>query len=343
MEERITIIVPVYNVQKYLRQSLNSIVNQSYTKYKIIIVDDGSTDGCAKICDEYADLDSRIDVIHKENGGLMSAWICGLNQVKTEFVVFVDSDDYIATDMLQIYDDEQRRNGSDVVVGNYEWFDTTEIIRATTKNQEGVYSRERIERELYPKMINSGGFQKRGLLLSRWGKLIRTELIRKNLKYCDLRVSYGEDLNIMIPVFCDCNKISIVDDERSDYYYRMNTESILHTYKETMYHQIEILYSKLNQAISEKNMGFLNNQLQADYLAAIVQCYKNELSNPNGISAILDNIARIRENVKVQKAISEVSWNNYEMKNKIIIHSLQHRNSFSIKIITRIMCLLKKY
>lgn len=341
MKEKITVIVPVYNVKKYLRRSLDSIINQNYKDYKVIIVDDGSTDGCAEICDEYASRNSIIETIHKKNGGLMSAWICGLEHVKTEFVVFVDSDDYIASNMLRVYDAEQKRSKADIVVGNYRWFNESTSVRGKNTNEIGVYSKERIERELYPRMINAGGFQKRGLPLSRWGKMIRTELIRKNLKYCDLRVSYGEDINIMIPVFCDCNIISIVDDENADYYYRMNNESIIHTYKPTMYRQVEILYTQLYKVTSEKGMAFLNTQLQADYLAAIVQCYKNELSGPNEQEKIINNITHIRENPRVQKAIKEVCWKNYEIKNKVVIFSLQHWNFFTKNILTWIMQVIK--
>lgn len=342
MKEKITVIVPVYNVKKYLRQSLESIINQNYKYYKIIIVDDGSTDGCAEICDEYASKYPIIETIHKKNGGLMSAWICGLEYVKTEFVVFVDSDDYIASNMLRIYDEEQKRSQADVVVGNYRWFNESSSVRAKNTNEIGVYSKKRMEKELYPRMINAGGFQKRGLLLSRWGKMIRTELVRKNLKYCDLRISYGEDINIMIPVFCDCNIISIVDEEDADYYYRMNNESIIHTYKPTMYQQVEILYTQLYKVTCEKNIAILNAQIQADYLAAIVQCYKNELSNPNGQEMIHSNITRIQENPRVQKAIEEVCWKNYELKNKVVIFSLQHWNFFTKNILIRIMQIIKK-
>ena len=83
MKEEITVIVPVYNVKPYLRQALDSIREQSYSNYKMIIVDDGSTDGCAEICDEYKAADPRIEVVYKKNGGLMSAWVCGFEQVKT--------------------------------------------------------------------------------------------------------------------------------------------------------------------------------------------------------------------------------------------------------------------
>lgn len=267
----------------------------------------------------------------------MSAWMCGLEQVQTEFVVFVDSDDYIAADMLQIFAESQRNHNADVVVGNYRWFNESDTVRAKSKNKAGFYSKERMLKEIYPSMINTGEFQSRGLLLSRWGKLIRTDLIRENLKYCDFRISYGEDLNIMIPVFCDCASIEIIDEEKSDYYYRMNTQSIVHTYKPTMYQQIELLYVKLNQAISDKGMGHLKSQLQADYLAAIVQCFKNELSNPNGKKAVVNNIELMSENKKVKKAISEVEWKNYELKNKVIIYSLKHRNFFTRDFLIEIL------
>lgn len=341
MNENITVIVPVYNVKRYLRQSLESIISQSYKNFKVIIVDDGSTDGCASICDEYAKSDKRIDVIHKNNGGLMSAWVCGLERVKTEFVVFVDSDDYIATDMLKLFEEKQRENDADVVVGNYKWFNTSNAVRAKSRNPAGYYPKDRIEKEIYPSMINTGQFQTRGLLLSRWGKLIRTELIRKNLKYCDFRISYGEDLNIMIPVFCDCNSISIIDEVNSDYYYRMNNQSIVHTYKSTMYQQVELLYKRLYQAVSEKKIDGMNHQLQADYLAAIVQCFKNELSNPNGRRIIVNNIASMGENDKVKKAIDEVHWQNYELKNKIIIYSLSHCSFITREVLIGILRLLK--
>ena len=117
----------------------------------------------------------------------------------------------------------------------------------------------------------------------------------------------------MIPVFCDCNSIEIVEEQSSDYHYRMNPHSILHIYKSTMLQQVELLYEKLNQAVSDKRMDYLKTQLQADYLAAIVQCFKNELSNTNGKKVIVNNIELMGENKKVKKAISEVDWKNYEL------------------------------
>ena len=99
----ISVIVPVYNVEKYLRQCLDSIINQTYRNLEIILVDDGSTDSSGIICDEYAQIDARIKVIHKENGGLSSARNAGLDVCTSggDFIAFVDSDDWLEPDMYE--------------------------------------------------------------------------------------------------------------------------------------------------------------------------------------------------------------------------------------------------
>ena len=102
MENLISIIVPVYNVENYLRKCVDSIINQSYKNLEIILVDDGSTDSSGKICDEYSLKDSRIKVIHKKNGGLSDARNAGMEIASGDFWGFVDSDDYIDSDMYSV-------------------------------------------------------------------------------------------------------------------------------------------------------------------------------------------------------------------------------------------------
>lgn len=94
-KEKISVIIPVYNVEKYLKFCLDSVLEQSYKNLEIILIDDGSTDGCGKICDEYALIDNRIKVIHKINGGLADARNVGLKSATGDFIGFLDSDDYI--------------------------------------------------------------------------------------------------------------------------------------------------------------------------------------------------------------------------------------------------------
>lgn len=115
MDEKISVIVPVYKVQPYLQKCLDSIINQTYKNLEIILVNDGSPDNCGWICDEYAARDSRIKVIHQENGGVSSARNAGLSQVTGDWIGWVDSDDWIEPDMYEYLAGEMN-SGADIIV-----------------------------------------------------------------------------------------------------------------------------------------------------------------------------------------------------------------------------------
>ena len=112
----VSVIVPVYKVERYLEQCLVSIVHQSYRNLEILLVDDGSPDNCPQLCDMWAQRDSRIHVIHKPNGGLSDARNAGLRQAHGDLVAFVDSDDWLALDMIEKMTDAMLRNQADMVV-----------------------------------------------------------------------------------------------------------------------------------------------------------------------------------------------------------------------------------
>lgn len=117
--EKISVIVPIYNVEKYIKQSIESILNQTYNKLEIILVDDGSKDLSGSICDEYSKKDNRIKVIHKENGGLSSARNAGLDVATGKYVMFIDSDDYFENNSCEVLYNEIEKRNADYVIGNY--------------------------------------------------------------------------------------------------------------------------------------------------------------------------------------------------------------------------------
>lgn len=123
VELAISIIVPVYNVEKYLNRCLDSILNQTFTDFELILVDDGSTDNSGIICDEYKTKDNRIKVIHKENGGLSSARNAGLDIARGRYIGFVDSDDFISKDMYQILYNEAEKNKADMIMCEFKKVD----------------------------------------------------------------------------------------------------------------------------------------------------------------------------------------------------------------------------
>lgn len=120
MSPRFSIVIPVYKVEKYLRQCLDSVLAQSYTDFEIVVVDDGSPDNCPAICDAYAAADSRVTVIHKENGGLSDARNAGLLAATGEYVIFMDSDDYyLSTDLFTEIDAKIAETACDAVFFQY--------------------------------------------------------------------------------------------------------------------------------------------------------------------------------------------------------------------------------
>ena len=119
MEKTVSVIVPIYNVEKYLERSVRSILKQSYDNLEVILVDDGSPDNCGNICDALAKEDKRIRVIHKENGGLSDARNAGLDIATGDYIVFVDSDDHISPDFIDILMKEVDENDADVAMCSY--------------------------------------------------------------------------------------------------------------------------------------------------------------------------------------------------------------------------------
>ena len=123
MTEKITVIVPVYNVEHYLDKCLDSVIKQTYKNIEIIVVNDGSTDNSGEICQEYAQKDNRIVYIEKENGGLSDARNAGLDQMTGSYVTFVDSDDWIEQDYVETLYQKITEYQADIAIGNYYSFD----------------------------------------------------------------------------------------------------------------------------------------------------------------------------------------------------------------------------
>ena len=122
MGKKLSIIVPVYNVEKFLDECIQSIINQSFADFEIILIDDGSQDRSSQICDNYGRIDNRVSVIHKSNGGLADARNCGLRQAKGKYVAFVDSDDILPKDSLSQLINEIETSDADIVLGKMQRF-----------------------------------------------------------------------------------------------------------------------------------------------------------------------------------------------------------------------------
>lgn len=212
----ISIIVPIYNVQLYLKRSLDSIINQSYNNLEIILVDDGSTDESSKICDSYQGIDKRIVVFHKENGGLSDARNYGLNYVNGKYVVFIDSDDFIHKDYIRMLYQLLICNNADISICNY-----VKGNKDVFENKENGKRKIKIfESEAMLKQWHS---KYKHVETMAWNKMYKTELFIKN----DIRYPYGfynEDVQTTHLLVKAANKVVISN--QCLYYYYQRADSI---------------------------------------------------------------------------------------------------------------------
>lgn len=206
----LSVIVPVYKVEKYLSRCIDSILNQDYRDFELILVNDGSPDNCGKICDEYALKDGRIKVIHKENGGLSSARNVGIDISEGKYITFIDSDDYIHPKMFSQLINEMKVQKADISICSY---------KSTTKNEEdasisNIFSV--LDKYDSIKRMNFISF------ITAWGKIYKTELFN------DIRYpigKYHEDEFTTYKLFYKSNKLIYTEDEL--YFYYTNPESII--------------------------------------------------------------------------------------------------------------------
>lgn len=277
----ISVIVPVYQVEAYLEQCLNSILPQLKDNMELILVDDGSKDNSGEICDSYSKRDDKIIVIHKDNGGLMSAWLAGVNVARGEYTVFVDSDDWISPNMIEDFLTVYSKFNPDIICCNFLKEYADHSVKDVHPIECGYYSKDKIVQEIFPKLINDGEYLSRGIRICRWAKMIKTRIIIDCVKYCNLDITIGEDLNIMFPVIVNAQSIYIMRDS-FNYHYRSNSESIMGTCSPVMWKQIIKLYTTLKVINEDYRKEFdFTYQIDRNLSDLILFVAYKELSSEN--------------------------------------------------------------
>lgn len=214
----ISIIIPVYNAEKYLHQCLDSVVAQTYTNWECLLIDDGSKDSSGVICDEYAAKDSRFRVFHKENGGVSSARNLGIKEAEGEFIAFYDSDDTIPADSIKVLYSSLCNSNSDSVVGNYKKIYCEEKILCSNIFKE--FSKRQVEDTLrlffvYPRELFQGYL---------WNRLFRRKIIADNDIRFNESIKYKEDgLFLVSYILKSGNPIVCVPNIVYNYYVRTNS------------------------------------------------------------------------------------------------------------------------
>ena len=263
MDSLISVIVPIYNVEKYLDRCVDSIINQTYKNLEIILVDDGSPDNCPKMCDDYAKIDSRIKVVHKENGGLSDARNAGMKVATGEYVSFIDSDDYISLDFYETLLETIVDNDSDIVecgvVKFYEdnnFDEYSDDLKVT--NYDTLYALDGL--------INENPFKQHV-----WNKLYKSNIV------LDIPYAVGklnEDEFWTYQIFGKAKKVTRIN--KTMYYYFQRGSSIMGNGYNIR--RLDALEGKMNrQAYIEKNFPNLATKAKVDLYGSCMFAYQSVL------------------------------------------------------------------
>ena len=305
MTEKITVIVPVYNVENYLNKCLDSLINQTYKNLEIIVINDGSTDNSGEICQEYAQKDNRIVYIEKENGGPSDARNAGLDRMTGSYVTFVDSDDWIELDYVEILYKKITEYQADIAVGNYYSFNEAEGMYYFhifgDSYYEKVYDNVSIFENLYESQE-----MKSFALISVFGKLYKADLV-KHLRF-DIG-KLGEDGYINQKLYLLVQKVIYIN--QGLYAYRQRSGSITKTWTEKWMHALVDAMSERITLLA--NMGYPLEK----HLAAYRQML--EVSIANGQASGLSATATYKEFEMKRTLLNQLSIQEKKEKKAIVL------------------------
>lgn len=340
MNEKISVVIPVYNAQAYLRQAVDSVRCQTWKNIEIILVNDGSTDGSGGICDEYAARDPRIKVLHRKNKGLTAAWKRGVREASGVYVGFVDSDDWVEPEMFERMYVRAVEEGADIVCcGIRHVFEGD--VHKPWDDEMGTpgenYTNRQMEKELYPVLINDGSFMGRTLQPNRVSKLVRRELVRAYMNLCDDGVSVGEDFQFSLSIFPEAAKISVIKGY-CPYYYRVNVKSMTGGYDREYLGKIKYMKSQLERISDEKGVYDFKPQILNDFLCLCVLHIKGEIvrNKKAGYRDNRRNMDRICKDPEVERALFFHTMNRLSYAERLFLFWMRHRYYLAIYLAVRI-------
>ena len=268
MNPLISVIIPIYNVEKYLARCVDSIVNQTYKNLEIILVDDGSPDLCPQMCDDYAEKESRIKVVHKKNGGLSDARNAGMAVATGEYISFIDSDDYVSDDFFECLLDVMNKENSDIA--------ECSVVKLYEDNRFDEFSDDLSVKTYDTQDAMSALIAENPFHQHVWNKLYKTELV-KDIPYAVGKLN--EDEFWTYQVFGRANKVSKLNNTM--YYYFQRNSSIMGVGYNIR--RLDALEGKANrQKYIENNFPELSTQAKIDLYGSCMFAYQSVLKFLSG-------------------------------------------------------------
>lgn len=339
MIPKVSIIIPVYNVEPFLDQCVQSVLNQTLKEVEVILVDDGSPDRCPAMCDEYAKRDYRIKVVHKKNGGLGFARNSGLDVAMGEYVAFVDSDDFIASDMMEtLYNVAVKYNADEVRGGVIFYEDGKETIRRDVDKITVFRGKDEVKRFVFDYLGPAPEeYRDCKYMMAVWLALHSRKVIEENhIRFTSERQTLSEDLVFGMDLFPKMNCVVCIPN--GFYYYRNNPQSLTHHFswekykrQETLFNivreRLDAVYSKEEYWPHYLRLKFLSMR---NYIATAFSINGNFLEKRALVKAMLqDNLWH--------DLFTEYPYSRLPRTKRIYFFLAKHQVTFILFIITKMM------
>lgn len=319
--DKISVIVPIYKVEKYINECIDSLIAET-VDFELILVDDGSPDNCGSICDNYADKDSRIKVIHKTNGGLISAWKAGVNAASGNYLMFVDGDDWVETNLISEAMKIIEKTDDDVDLIQFEFYNKNVVLNLEYRQVD--------VKDLYPNMMYYRGYSKI-VVNSRCAKIFKTDIMLKILDDINNVIQIGEDKLTTFTYLLNSRKVAFYNYQC--YHYRMNYDSMTNKYSEKLYEKTDILFNCLKNNIQKHRVDFdFSDQIcmeKAMYATAIL-ANEYKLGDTKKLKRMFEKLLKDADVAKGVEII-DTNYLNYFCRNAV--KALRNKDFFKLQVL----------
>lgn len=307
----ISIIVPCFNAENTILDTVKSLSSQSCANYQVVLVDDGSTDNTTDFCDDYAASDTRIVAIHQDNTGLMSAWKRGVTEATGEYIAFCDSDDFLDSDFIERISPIIDEYSPDLIIyGFISEYSNGDTVRTYNKLAKGYYDETSIKQEILPNLFSDGSMQSELIIKSRCTKVFKKEILLSVMPALDDKVSLGEDeltlfasIQVIKSLFCM--------GKYCPYHYVRSSESMIGQFDKSVFEKINLLYQEM-ECISRRYSYLYYEQMLYDRLAVtLVYVKKYICKSGEGFFKVRNVIDNVRKSPQFVECIEKCEISNY--------------------------------
>lgn len=333
MTPKLSVIIPVYNTEKYIKECINSVINQTFSDYEIILVDDASTDGSGRICDEYAEKYDFIKTIHKEHGGPTHTRKAGIREARGKYVSCIDSDDYIEPEMYGFLMDKLVKYNADIAICNIVIETENSRIPSYINFEEGFYNKEKLKQDIYPVMLFSKNKNMPGIHPSLCNKVIRKSIIKNAIMDMTDEIYFGEDGICTYPCMLDAEGVYITYD-KFFYIYRQVGAFSSRKYNKSLLKNLPALISVFDTEFEKRHF---DGRTQINCYAALQLIFsiRNELLY-NKNKALHKKVKELREYIsrpRFQEVFRAVRQENISRKIKSKMFLLRTKRIYLLYIL----------